>query len=321
MAIRALRAAPPGRAERSGKRRGVFGSALQQSEELASAASAVGNSSKPLLLFYAMSQAGRAINAAWSDGQPWQPIAHGIRVQAAEDLPSTQIELDALSSGADAYGLLSRAVGSPPFRATTTFARLWASLPELPRTAEILGDETPCLPVVEARPMAALEGSLAASPKVTEGLIMATRDTIASTLASFPAARGWRFSSIISTDPALVSTIRIGWDDEAGRPRPLHTAAVQVKKVFWLRPALEAKQDPPSMLMTWWLLLIALSTVARYHPELWARALNVERSPIAVSLEAALRIAESRVPELIREGLNGPPLRLEGLPNWWPALR
>ena len=63
-AIQALRAAPTGMAGRDRQRRRIFTAALIQAEELAVAASAVTYAVRPLLLFYSLSQAGRAIAAA-----------------------------------------------------------------------------------------------------------------------------------------------------------------------------------------------------------------------------------------------------------------
>ncbi len=63
-AIQALRAAPTGTADRDRQRRRTFTAALNQAEELAVAASAVTYAVRPLLLFYSLSQAGRAIAAA-----------------------------------------------------------------------------------------------------------------------------------------------------------------------------------------------------------------------------------------------------------------
>jgi hypothetical protein len=58
-----LRAAPP-LAAQDPEPRAVFSAALQQSEELFAAAEVAGPAAKPLPLFYALSQAGRAIAAA-----------------------------------------------------------------------------------------------------------------------------------------------------------------------------------------------------------------------------------------------------------------
>ena len=60
--IRLLRARPP--VPVTGERLGVFVSALEQAEQLMRAARDVGPAARPLPLFYALSQAGRAITAA-----------------------------------------------------------------------------------------------------------------------------------------------------------------------------------------------------------------------------------------------------------------
>jgi hypothetical protein len=58
-----------------------------------------------------------------------------------------------------------------------------------------------------------------------------------------------------------------------------------------------------SPLMLWWVLLFALSSVARYDPELWIAALDVNQSQQAVPIEAALAEALIVLPELILAAL------------------
>jgi hypothetical protein len=58
-----------------------------------------------------------------------------------------------------------------------------------------------------------------------------------------------------------------------------------------------------SPLMLWWLLLFGLSSLARYDPELWIAALDVNNSPLAVPIEAALDAALDAVPDLILDEL------------------
>jgi YaaC-like protein len=77
-ALRRLRADPPGRAADAADRRQVFQAALAQAEELWDAAAAAGAASRPLPLFYCLSQAGRALCAAWDETDNWQPRAHGL---------------------------------------------------------------------------------------------------------------------------------------------------------------------------------------------------------------------------------------------------
>jgi hypothetical protein len=59
--LRGLRANPPGRAAEDDRRRSVFAASLEQAEQFLSAAVDVGHATKPVQLFYALSQAGRAI--------------------------------------------------------------------------------------------------------------------------------------------------------------------------------------------------------------------------------------------------------------------
>jgi len=64
-------------------------------------------------------------------------------------------------------------------------------------------------------------------------------------------------------------------------------------------------RDFLSPLMLWWLLLFGLSSVARYDPELWVAALDVNTSEQAVPIEAALDEALDALPELILAALTG----------------
>jgi hypothetical protein len=61
--LRALRYDPPGYAKQ-GARRTTFQSALEQCEQFHAAAHGAGYATRPVQLFYALSQAGRAIVAA-----------------------------------------------------------------------------------------------------------------------------------------------------------------------------------------------------------------------------------------------------------------
>ncbi|MFF5085321.1 YaaC family protein [Actinoplanes sp. NPDC000266] len=55
----------------------------------------------------------------------------------------------------------------------------------------------------------------------------------------------------------------------------------------------------PHPFMLWWALLFGLSCLVRYYPAAWARAIDPDRSRLAVSLERVLDIAAQKVPERI----------------------
>jgi uncharacterized membrane protein YjdF len=70
-----------------------------------------------------------------------------------------------------------------------------------------------------------------------------------------------------------------------------------------MRPYLPTSALPPSILMTWWAVLFALSMVARYHPVEWAAALDPDRSTAAAFLERAMEVGLEVVPGLVLEAI------------------
>jgi YaaC-like Protein len=65
-----------------GERRKVFSAALEQAEQLFRRAASLGYASRPLNLFYGLSQAGRALSAAHDPQQStWRLHAAGLGVE------------------------------------------------------------------------------------------------------------------------------------------------------------------------------------------------------------------------------------------------
>jgi hypothetical protein len=83
--IRALRANPPDLATQNKRRRKVFSAALQQAEELHGASAQAGSSSRPITLFYSLSQGGRALAAAKATGRSWEFGGHGLETKFASE--------------------------------------------------------------------------------------------------------------------------------------------------------------------------------------------------------------------------------------------
>ncbi len=126
--IRRLRADPPGLAGENKGRRRTFGAALQQAEELHEASAHSGFSSRPLPLFYSLSQGGRAIAAARASGKNWEPSGHGLKTKFDGDAPFSA-RVSPGSSGA--FQIVSEAVGSPFIDRDLSLGALAATLPEL----------------------------------------------------------------------------------------------------------------------------------------------------------------------------------------------
>jgi len=117
-AVRATRARPPALAC-DGPRRRIYGAALAQFDELLAASRASGPASRPLTLFYALSQAGRAIAAAHAP-DAWRLHRHGlamsdldlddplsVRIRRPQRRPSKNPER------VDSFAGVAQATGSP----------------------------------------------------------------------------------------------------------------------------------------------------------------------------------------------------------------
>ena len=70
----------------------------------------------------------------------------------------------------------------------------------------------------------------------------------------------------------------------------------------FLRVPLGEKRDQPSGLMTWWIALIALSSLARYEPAGWTAALD-PTSVLAVPIERTLSNVSLMLPLLVHDAL------------------
>jgi hypothetical protein len=100
------------------------------------AAAAAGPSTRPLLLFYGLSQAGRAIAAAAVkiETDEWQLQGHGIHTDPRTmtgPLADIQVRSDR-AEGTGSFVRISALLDSPllPTMPVTTFSALWDLLPE-----------------------------------------------------------------------------------------------------------------------------------------------------------------------------------------------
>jgi YaaC-like Protein len=308
--IRAMRADPPGLGTNEEGRRAVFSAALQQAEELHQAAEHTGYASRPLPLFYALSQGGRAIAAARA-AKDWEIHAHGMRVETRSVLKST---LTPAPRGA--VPTVAMATGCPAFAAPLELGQLLVTLPEV---AELVCEH------VEAAPAIALHRDATASqpqsymqltPPIDcsaiyygpEGALSPAEQKrgLEERLAPYPRAHGWQIHSAWSTSGGRRG-IGLSWplsDQEGSRGfRELRSVSTPYRDRFYLRPGLGRDGGEISLLMSWWATLLGLSSLARYEPGLWRAGLDPDSSKIAAMLEAVLDAGQARVPELIAEAL------------------
>ena len=306
--IRASRATPPVLAGQDPTRGGLYAASLEQFEQLLNAARVTGPAARPLPLFYALSQAGRAIVAA--HGQDLHVEGHGLtedRVNPAPgDLLHRKVKRFPAKHGRDAFGAVSRAIASPDLVDQVELGAVWAALPNtypIPgrswrpdwRTPlDVLDDGALTSQPGQARVQVA---SMAGNPHL---------DPAATLRERYPSLPEGTRIQVTTGSEALgagnwvaVLTWSAGHDLDAIAPLEDRLA----RSSRHLLPTLPGQGGHLQPLMMWWLLLFGLSIFARYHPGLWASALDVDHSEHAVPLEAVLDRALEAVPLLVHQAL------------------
>lgn len=123
---------PVGRAASDPSRKRTFRAALRQAEELAQAAEVVTYAVKPIQLFYALSQAGRALAAAAAP-HPWTLRSHGLEFRSAgmNVLTAMVDPGDGTDGPKGAFQVVTTAAGSAGLAGKAEIGALWAANPDL----------------------------------------------------------------------------------------------------------------------------------------------------------------------------------------------
>jgi hypothetical protein len=294
---------------------------MHQFEELMRAAESVDYAARPLPLFYAISQAGRAITAAHAE-EPWELSGHGLKHTNEQTPLRSLVRPD--PGPKDAFSRVCQATGDGHLLGAVELGGLWASLPELftvdlpeetwRRPLRVIPKKvSPELVILEQRIFSA---TIAGLPnRVLEGLEgEAEHRALVDELAWYPQSEGWE----LRPGPGALRLMRndeYGWDADVRWPvespgervliETLRAPEYRGPQDRWFRPMLNERGDRLSPLMTWWTLLYGLSMLARYHPAPWTSSLDIDASQLAVPLEVALDEALESVPRLILSALRG----------------
>ncbi len=300
--LRASRSDPPGAAASEMERRATYGASLQQFEELLAAARDVGPASKPLLLFYALSQAGRALVAAHGTGD-FRVRGHGLQQggPVPENLLAFPIRLAPRRDGTDAFGAVRRVLGAGACPESTQIGAVWAALPRSYAIPDTSWEDTwrPALSFDVRRRDERFGGRVLGAG--SNPLVMFD-DVLVDLRRSYPTLPAETYGVMleVSRDLGPGSWMAdIEWPSEAASLDEVLLEGGDDDR--WLLPGLAAGQAPQPQLVLWWILLFGLSLVARYEPDAWAKSLHVERSGLAVPLEAMLDGAQEAVPQLVHE--------------------
>jgi hypothetical protein len=291
----------------------VFGAALEQFDELLNAAAAVGPGVSPIPLYYALTQAGRAIAAARLPGADWEASGHGATPRFASDVLG-EATLEPHVGQSNQFSAFCAAIGSSRLDSSATLGAAWAAIPQL--------QVVPGLGEGELRPLTLNgRGSEAAGffsafieGEFAEGLpndLDGARDLLRERLAVYPTAAIEDLLVIDAQSSVGTGTgrkVEIEWRSTDGAVRSIELFASGLGPAnsgSYLWPALGATRRVLRPLALWWLVLLGLSSVARYAPDRWLRALDRDTSVMAIPIEEALGIAAEMLPWLLFDALTG----------------
>lgn len=308
--IRNLRSSKPRSLDRHLKRdgrAGVFHMALEQSEQLFRAAAEVPTDSRPILLFYGLSQAGRALAAASTqlEDRHWSATNHGLVSQTETVDPNDVWSLKTrVSQGENGlFRRVSTTLMSPIDQGTVELGATAANILEFTYEYQDF-DRFPWAfqsPKKSLRPKPDLDnstmhempldieidvdsnGRLTTETPALAGLALAThddgtlrRDQNGHLLVQIPEDR----------------TVRDDWN---AYPQGMQ----RYRGVKVLTRSLGATTAATHPLMIWWLTLFPLSVLARYEPQKWQHMINLQASSSASQLEYLCHRALDTVPELL----------------------
>lgn len=329
--LRGLRAAPPGAAADDSDRSTTFQTALEQAQQFMEAAERAGHATRPVQLFYALSQAGRAIAAAATKlcddtNRPesrWRLSGHGIKTLTNASRVA-EVTVEAQANGA--LPSVSHALGAEclPVRKRVKLSDLWALLPEsfdAPLEAE---PRFPALSFNSSSPPRKTsigydKADLGYVPTSVRAECLDNPERLGEFFSRYPSLNGWSYPSgagmpplnwRVSDSNPNSSTLPIYWPyPEEGTPEfeipiaALKSTAYLTSNDRWVFPSLDGMTERLHPLITWWAILHALSTLARYEPSNWNFVTNIDQCSDANAIESILDKALDALPALVLQGI------------------
>ncbi len=300
-------------------RKTVFNAALEQAEQLFAAAANVDYDTRPILVFYGLSQAGRAIAAAATgvDTNSWKLKGHGIEVANLDQEPPL-VDLALQDDGrSGSFTTVARILSSASLETPTTLPFLWNCIPEL--KAAPIGPAQHDFPVLRLSLSGAMQDAnlIGWVGSLPERFLVAEHADVSRFLENYPGLADGVVISDHASGPAvayrpadngqrMLTAARMwpapdGADVQAfvsGRLRRYLT-----DDIHWVFPKPPAADKDIHPLIAWWAVLFALSMLARYHPASWIQHLDVSQRSTAVALELALDAAVEVCPQLIFDAI------------------
>lgn len=319
--IRSIRAEPPHvmhDALQNRSRRRMFQTGLEQAQQQFEAASRIGYESRPLSLFYGLSQAGRALAAASPrlDDESWESRGHGLDFAPDFDGPGLfAAKIKQAGKSDSQFARVSAAIGSPSAFESSSIGDVLATMLDYTNTFR-QPDETPValssVYFTELEPRGDLVRLQIVLPAPSTAHQVRPEAQVGEYLRHYPALDPVLRDEATQQlqlgpqhDCSMVISRRHLTDDRVDSTAQMRLRGSLLNRGSWLLlPRTGAAPGPLHPLMSWWLVLYALSRVARYAPHKWSPLLELEGSAESSKIEFLLELASSVVPELVVEELH-----------------
>jgi hypothetical protein len=294
----------------------MFQSSLEQCEQFLAASGDTGYATRPVQLFYALSQAGRAIVAASPrvGNHEWRVSGHGLTAgtsaNAAADVTVTAAKADLFPAVAMAMGAEALVPDQP-----ATVRELW---PLLPETVAVPLTASATLPALLFFPDGWPDVTVFASamidwiPRQVHDQFGQDRTRVKDYLDNYPALRG---SALRKSQPLgglawrsgeLGMGLNLEWRD--GTPlaladtqtlEDLGVAHYRSAEDTFVTPAIGSMAAGLHPFLALWAVLLALSSLARYEPATWSKMIDIDQSAEANPIEHLLDEAINSVPAAV----------------------
>ncbi|MEV6600076.1 YaaC family protein [Actinoplanes sp. NPDC051346] len=310
--LRSLRFDPPGHAKK-GARRTTFQAALEQCEQFLAAAGDAGYATRPVQLFYALSQACRAVVAASPriGNQQWNVHGHGLRARTSStsvaDTTVAASESGLFQSVATALQVEALAPDD-----VVSLRELWPLLPEMAGVALPGNFSTPALlfmPSNWPNPGPFSQAELHWIPTQVRERYGHDRTRVGDFLKQYPALHnceitrhGITAERVKWIEHPLGLSLDVEWRSNDSPVRVFESQSTRNLGLvpycgpddWYVTPPLGQMRQGLHPFLALWATLLALSSLARYEPAPWSRMIDIDRSAEANALEHLLdKAAES----------------------------
>jgi hypothetical protein len=317
--IRSLRHDPPASASGNGDNRHprltTFQAAIEQCEQFIKAASTADYATRPVHLFYAMSQGSRAVVAASPRlaANDWHVYGHGL---SAWTQPKRLPEVTVHAYGNGLFQAMATALGFQPLvpDEKITLGELWPLIPESinrpldpKETLSAIMFEPGVWPQHHLQYGASIHWIRHSVPEAYGQ----DKEALARHFGRYPALKDLSWKAALDVPwrtHEFAADLDIHFDMIDGEKPPLIQPGNRLVAQYgggsrgrwqFLTPALGSMTGPLHPVLAWWAVLLALSSLARYEPANWAKIIDVNKTSYATAIEYILDDAIVRIPEML----------------------